>query len=96
VTATVKNAGTRAGDEVVQLYLVPPKSGAARPRLLLRGFQRVSLRPGEAKQVSFAVPDEKLAFWNAEAKRFDVPRGEWGVEVGASSANIQLHAGFTK
>jgi beta-glucosidase len=96
VTATIKNTGTRPGDEVAQLYLVPPQSGAARPRLVLRGFQRVRLQPGESRQVRFTVPDEKLAFWNTDARRFDVPCGAWGVHVGASSADIRLQSRFTK
>jgi hypothetical protein len=45
---------------------------------MLRCFQRVSL------------PDESLTFWNIEAKRFDLARGEWGVQVGASSSDIHL------
>jgi len=96
VSATIKNTGTRAGDEVVQLYLVPPKSDLPRPRLMLRGFQRISLQPGESKQVRFTVPDERLAFWNTEAKRFDVQHGAWRIELGASSADLRLHTQFTK
>ena len=96
VTATVKNSGPRAGDEVAQLYFVPPTSAAPRPRLMLRGFQRVSLLPGESKRVSFTVPDERLAFWNTETKRFDVPHGEWSAFVGASSSDIRLQALFTR
>ncbi|MEI8288223.1 MAG: glycoside hydrolase family 3 C-terminal domain-containing protein [Verrucomicrobiota bacterium] len=96
VTANVKNTGTRAGDEVAQLYLVPPQSGTPRPRLMLRGFQRVSLQPDESKQVTFTVPDEKLAFWNSDAKRFDVQHGDWGVQVGASSSDIRLQTKVAK
>jgi beta-glucosidase len=96
VTATVKNTGPRAGDEVAQLYLVPPQSDAARPRLMLRGFQRVSLRPGESKQVIFTVTDEKFALWNTEAKRFDLQHGEWRVLLGASSEDLRLQTNFTR
>jgi beta-glucosidase-like glycosyl hydrolase len=96
VTATIKNTGTRAGDEVAQLYLVPPPSDAARPRLLLRGFHRVRLQPGESKQVRFTVPDEKLTFWNTDANRFDVQHGAWGVHVGASSSDLRLQTRFIK
>jgi len=96
VTATVTNTGSRAGDEVVQLYLVPPPGEEPRPRRMLRGFERVSLAPGESKQVRFTVPDEKLAFWNTAANRFDVPRGGWGVEVGASSADIRLRTALDR
>ena len=96
VTATVKNTGTRAGDEVAQLYLTPPESDATWPRLMLRGFQRVTLQPGESKQLRFDVPDEKLAFWRTETKRFDVARGDWGVRVGASSSDIRLQTRITR
>jgi beta-glucosidase len=96
VTAMVKNTGSRAGDEVAQLYLVPPKSDAVRPRLMLRGFQRMTLQPGESQEVRFTVPEEKLAFWNTEVKRFDVQRGDWGVRVGASSSDIRLRGNFTR
>ncbi|NCX98102.1 MAG: family 3 glycosyl hydrolase [Planctomycetia bacterium] len=96
VTATVTNTGGRAGDEVAQLYLVPPRADTPRPRRMLRGFTRVSLAPGESIQVRFTVPDEKLAFWNPDTGAFDVQRGEWGVEVGASSADIRLRARVTR
>ena len=75
---TVKKTGARAGDEVAQLCLTPPESDTTLPRLMLHCFQRVTL------------PDEKLTFWNIEAKRFDLARGEWGVQVGASSSDIHL------
>ena len=91
VTATVTNTGSRAGDEVVQLYLAPPPGTEPRPRIMLRGFERVRLEPGESKRVRFAVPEEKLAFWNTAANRFDVPRGAWGIQVGASAADVRLN-----
>ena len=96
VTATVKNTGSRAGSEVAQLYLVPPQSDPARPRLMLRGFQRISLQPGESREVRFSVPDEKLVFWDSEAKAFGVQRGDWGVRLGASSSDIRLRSNFTR
>ncbi len=96
VTATIKNTGSRAGDEVAQLYLVPPQSVTARPRLMLRGFERVTLQPGESKVITFSVPDQKLAFWNTEAGRFDIEHGEWGVQVGASSSDIRQRTVFKK
>ena len=94
VTAIVKNTGTRAGDEVAQLYLTPPTSDQPRPKLMLRGFQRVNLQPGESKTVSFTVPDEKLAFWNTDIKRFEVPQGKWSALVGSSSADIRVSRAF--
>jgi beta-glucosidase len=94
VTAIVKNTGTRAGDEVAQLYLTPPTSDQPRPKLMLRGFQRVNLQPGESKTVSFTVPDEKLAFWKTDLKRFEVPQGKWSALVGSSSADIRVSRAF--
>ena len=96
INVSVKNTGARAGDEVVQVYLAPPQSNAPRPRLMLRGFQRVSLQPGESKQVTVIVPDEKLSFWSIEAKRFEVQHGKWGVQVGASSSDIRLRSQVTR
>ena len=96
IEVTVKNTGLRAGDEVVQFYLAPPQTNVPCPRLMLRGFQRVSLRPGESKRVSVGVPEEKLAFWSTGAKRFEVERGNWGVLVGASSADIRLRTQITR
>jgi beta-glucosidase len=74
-TTTVANAGTRTGTEVVQLYLRDLAcSAGARPVRELKGFQRVTLKPGETKDVAFtlAVPD--LGYWSAD--------GKWVVEAG--------------
>lgn len=90
LTFTTKDTDKRAGIEVPQLYLVSPKSDAARPRLMLRGFERVTLQPGEFKQVSFVVPGEKLALRNTDAKRFGVQPGERGAQVGAAYSGIRL------
>ena len=96
IEATVKNTGSVSGDEVVQLYLAPPDSKEIRPKQLLRGFQRVSLNPGESKRVSFTVPNENLAFWNADEKRFEQEKGKWSALVGASSSDIRLQANFAR
>lgn len=96
VTVEVKNTGTRAGDEVAQLYLQAPNGKAIRPRTMLRGFSRVSLQAGETKQVTFLVNDEKLSFWNAEKKSFELDRGTWSVAVGASSSDLRLRSTFTR
>lgn len=95
VEATIKNTGTRAGDEVVQLYLVPPKSDEIQPKQLLRGFERISLKPGESQRVTFTVPDDKLTFWDTKEKRFAPLKGDWGVLVGASSSDIRLNTANT-
>ncbi|HUQ12108.1 MAG TPA: glycoside hydrolase family 3 C-terminal domain-containing protein [Steroidobacteraceae bacterium] len=95
-TVTVKNVGKRAGDEIVQLYLAPmdPK----RPRALkdLRGMERVSLKPGESRQVSFTVqPARDLAIYDPAKKDYAVDAGQFVVQIGASSADIRAKAPFT-
>ena len=91
VTVDVTNAGKRAGDEVVQLYVHQPKSSGKRPAKELRGFQRISLQPGETRTVTLALPAEKLAFWDETTHGFRVEPGVFDVMVGASSADIRLH-----
>jgi beta-glucosidase len=95
-TVTVKNVGKRAGDEIVQLYLKPldPK----RPRALkdLRGIERVSLKPGESRQVTFTVqPARDLAIYDPAKKDYAVDPGKFEVQVGASSTDIRAKAPFT-
>ena len=64
VTAPVKNSGTRAGEEVVQLYVRLQGTSVAQPIRALKGFQRVTLAPGESKNVTFQVPADAFAMWN--------------------------------
>lgn len=73
VTADVKNTGTRAGDEVVQLYINQRGTSVARPVRELKGFQRVPLQPGESKKVSFTLGHDELAFWNIDMQNVVEP-----------------------
>lgn len=89
-TVTITNEGDRDGDEVVQLYVTPPGSRAyPQPRLMLKAFQRISLKKGESKVVSLAFPCRELSFWCTEESRFAVAAGEYTLKVGASSADIR-------
>ncbi|WP_199754482.1 glycoside hydrolase family 3 C-terminal domain-containing protein [Pseudoduganella lurida] len=81
VTASITNTGRRPGDEVAQLYLTPPAFEGA-PRLALRGFQRLSLQPGETRQVSFRLAPRDLSFVTRDGIRQLVP-GTYHVSVGA-------------
>jgi beta-glucosidase len=85
VSVEVSNAGQRAGDEVVQLYLRDVVSSVTRPVKELKGFQRVTLKPGETKNVSFTLGHDALGFWKT-AKDFVVEPGKFDVTVGGSSA----------
>jgi beta-glucosidase len=91
-TVDVKNIGSRAGDEVVQLYTHAVKSRVRRAVQELRGFQRISLRPGEKRTVSLAVPAEKLAYYDESRHSFWVEPGKYEIAVGASSADIRATA----
>jgi beta-glucosidase len=89
VTVSVTNRGARAGDEVVQVYVAPPKSRVPRPPEELKGFARVSLSPGETRQVSLVLEPRAFAFWDARASGWVVSEGAYEIRVGASSRDIR-------
>jgi beta-glucosidase len=92
VTADVTNSGDTAGTEVAQLYVGEPDAPAAlqRPIKRLEGFQRVSLDPGQTKQVTFTLKVPALAFFNQNANRWSVDDGRYSVQVGSSSADSDI------
>jgi beta-glucosidase len=94
VRVDVRNSGNRAGDEVVQLYVTDLKPPLTRPRKELRGFERISLKPGEKKTVSFSLPAEKLAYYDVTKKAFSVQAGPFEALVGSSSEDIRAKAQF--
>ena len=83
----IENTGQRAGDEVVQLYIRDPVASLSRPVKELKGFQRLTLQPGEKRTVEFVLDREHLGFWNRQM-RFVVEPGEFRVMVGSSSADV--------
>jgi beta-glucosidase len=83
----VENVGKRSGDEVVQLYIRDVAASMTRPVKELKGFQRITLQPGEKKRVEFLLTAEELGFWNREM-RFTVEPGEFKVMVGANSEDL--------
>jgi len=87
VSVEVENVGKRAGDEVVQLYVRDVAASMARPVKELKGFERITLGPGEKKRVTFALGDEQLGFYDRKM-RFVVEPGEFKVMVGASSEDL--------
>jgi beta-glucosidase len=87
VTVDVQNTGSRAGDEVVQLYVRDVAASITRPVKELKGFQRITLQPGEKKQVEFVLTAEQLKFWNRQM-RFEVEPGEFKVMVGPNSEDL--------
>ncbi len=89
VRCTVRNIGTLAGDEVVQLYLRDEIASVARPVMELKGFERVRLSPGEARTVEFVIPPASLAMLDSDLASVVEP-GEVRVMIGASSKDIRL------
>jgi len=90
VSVDVANTGAVAGDEVVQLYASHPSSAVRRAIKELRGYRRVTLRPGESRTVRFTVPASSLAYWNERTHRWVVETEPVKLQVGASSADIRL------
>jgi beta-glucosidase len=93
VSADIRNTGSRAGDEVVQLYLEDVVSTVATPVKVLRGFVRVRLTPGEKTTVRFELTPDDLALLDKDMKRVVEP-GEFRIFVGASSEDIRLKGRF--
>jgi beta-glucosidase len=93
VSVDVKNTGTRDGDEVVQLYTHDLVSSVTTYEKNLRGFERIHLRAGEMKTVSFTLTPADLALWNREMK-FVVEPGVFRVMVGGSSEDIRVKGEF--
>jgi beta-glucosidase len=89
VSCAVTNTGRRAGDEVVQLYLRDRFSTITRPIMELRGFERVSLAPGETRTVSFVLGFDDFAYLDRKLKPVLEP-GHFDLMIGSSSADIRL------
>ena len=85
---TVKNSGSRAGDEVVQLYAHDEKSSVQRPEKQLVCFERIHLQSNESKVVELEFPAKDLAFWSVATNGFIVEPGIFKLMVGSSSAEI--------
>ena len=89
VTVRVKNTGSRAGSEVVQLYVRDLISSVATPVRQLHAFDKVELAPGEERPVRFSIPVPQLSLYDADMRRIVEP-GDFELQVGASSRDIRL------
>ena len=90
----VRNAGKRAGKEVIQVYVAPQGAPVARPPRELKGFAVVRLEPGEIAEIALALEDRDLAFWDAKRHKWRVEPGRYEVQVGHSSRDIRLRSTF--
>lgn len=93
VNVTVENTGEREGKEVVQLYVNDVVSSVTTPVKVLRGFEKISLAPGEKRMVDFILDYDDLALWNSNME-FVVEPGEFKVMIGRSSDDIALSDTF--
>jgi beta-glucosidase len=94
VFVDITNTGSRKGDEVVQLYVKDEVSSVTVYETQLRGFQRVSLQPGEKKTLTFVLHPDDLALLDKNMNRVVEP-GKFEVRIGSSSVDIKLKKEFT-
>lgn len=93
VSVSVRNTGSRDGKEVVQLYVNDRVSSVTTPQKMLKGFDKIELKAGEQKTVTFDLPYDELALWNASMQRVVEP-GEFVVMIGRSAEDIALSGSF--
>lgn len=94
VSCTVTNTGDRDGEEVVQLYICDKVASVSQSPILLKAFERIVLKKGESKKVTFTLGEEELSLYNMEMKQVVEP-GDFKVMVGAASDDIRLEGEFT-
>lgn len=93
VSVKVKNTGSAAGDEVVQMYLHQRYGSDSRPMRLLKDFRRITLQPGEESMVEFAVTDEMLTYWSSAENAYVLDESDFDLWIGNGSGE-ELHAEF--
>jgi beta-glucosidase len=95
VSLQLRNAGTRAGAEVVELYVHDGHSSVDRPVQELKGFRRITLTPGEKTVIHFMLDRSAFAFYNPAKKDWVTEPGSFDVLVGSSSRDIRVKGSFT-
>ena len=89
VKVTIKNTGSRAGEEIAEVYSTMPSAAQEPPKRLV-GWTKVLLQPGEAKQVSIAIPRERFDIWDQSTHAWKVVPGAYTLMAGPSSAELPL------
>jgi beta-glucosidase len=87
-TVTITNTGSRSGEEVVQLYLRDVEGSITRPVKELKGFQKINLKAGESKTISFSISNEDLKFYNSDLKFIAEP-GSFKIFIGGNSQEVK-------
>ncbi len=93
-SAKIKNTGSLAGDEVVQVYIEYPDADGRLPIKELRRFARLSIGGGEMQDVKFEIPVSELAKWNPQSEKMEVPTGKYRMVIGKHSADQAVSAEF--
>lgn len=94
VKVTVKNTGSREGQEVVQLYIADKKSSLPRPLKELKGFKKIKLTPGESKEVSFVIDKEALSFFDDTKHAWIAEPGKFEAIIAASAVDVKGTVAF--
>jgi beta-glucosidase len=94
VSFDVKNAGSREGAEIAQLYVGNAHASVPRPPKELKGFAKVNLRPGESKQVTLTLDRRAFSFFDVKKNDWSAESGDFGILIGSSSADIRLRGNF--
>lgn len=92
-SCSITNTGDVNGTQVLQMYVGFKNSSVDRPVKILRGFERVSLRPGESKAVTIECPIEQLCWYNPDTEKMEIEHMEYEIYIGTSSANEDLLSG---
>jgi beta-glucosidase len=95
VSFDVKNTGSVEGAEVAQLYVSDPSAKAQRPERELKGFEKVTLAPGETKHVTIPLDARSFSYWDEAKHNWTIDPGKFVILVGDSSENTPLHADLT-
>ena len=95
ITVTIHNSGTRAGKEVIQLYVQPVTSQFIRPNKELKAFAKVELEPGESKDVHMTLEERDFQIYDDERPAWHTEGGEYNILIGSSSETIVLRERVT-
>ena len=95
VTCTIRNKGSTAGAEIVQLYVAKPDSMLPMPVQELKGFAKVFIQPGEEKKVHIPLGDKAFRYWNVKTNRWEIEGGKYQIRIGASSEDFRLRVVIT-
>lgn len=90
VTFTLKNAGSRDGAEVAQMYVSLKGGKVFRPDKELKGFCKVFLKAGESREVHIAFDDKTFRYWNVKTNRWEMEAGSYDIGIGACVSDIRI------